>query len=77
MAEIQALYTLRENANLMVLPADKCNATVILNTADYMRKISHLLEDPSYRRMAKDPTLSMDRRTELLLKRSSILDDVV
>jgi hypothetical protein len=41
---------------LTVLPADKGNAAVILNTEDYTRKIATLLEDPAYRRLAKDPT---------------------
>jgi hypothetical protein len=54
-AEKEALWSLLCNANLMVLPADKCNATVILNTADYTHKILTRLEDPAYKKLAKDP----------------------
>jgi hypothetical protein len=38
-------------------------------------KISQMLEDPSYRRLAKDPEQSMEQSTMLLLKKSSIPDN--
>jgi hypothetical protein len=41
-AKIQALHLLQGNANLMVLSANKGNAMVVLNTTDYVGKISHL-----------------------------------
>jgi hypothetical protein len=54
-AEREALKTLKNNNDLTILPADKGNATVILNTVDYKQKIISLLEDP-YRRLNRDPT---------------------
>jgi len=33
--ERAALMTLKDNFNLTILPADKGNATVVLNTSDY------------------------------------------
>jgi len=39
--------------------ADKGNATMILNTVDY-KQITSLLEDPSYRRLARHPTDSIE-----------------
>ena len=69
------MKTLKENTNLTILPADKGNATVILNTTDYKQKITSLLEDPSYRRLARDPTDSMERKTTLLLKKSSLTEE--
>jgi len=57
------------------LQADNGNATAILSATDYVRKISHLLEDPSYRRLAKDYTRCMEQRTTLPFKKSSISDD--
>jgi predicted RNA-binding protein Jag len=59
-AEREALNTLKKITDLTILPADKDNATVILNTADYKQKITSLLEDPSYRRVARDPTDSTE-----------------
>jgi hypothetical protein len=47
---------LKNNTDLTILPADKGNATVILNTADYKQKIISILEDPAYRRLTRDPT---------------------
>jgi hypothetical protein len=43
--ERAALKTLKDNVNLTILPADKGNTTVVLNTSDYKQKIS----DPSGR----------------------------
>jgi len=68
-AERTALVTLKNNTNLTILPADKCNATVILNTVDYKQKITSLLEVPSYRRLAWDLTDSTERKTTLLIKK--------
>ena len=59
-AEREALKTIKKNTDLTILPTDKGNATVILNTVDYKQKIASLLEDPSYRRIARDPTDSTE-----------------
>jgi len=59
-AEREALRTLKKNTKLTILPADKGNATVVLNTVDYKQKITSLLQDPSYRRLARDPTDSTE-----------------
>jgi hypothetical protein len=70
------LRTLKKNTELTILPADKGNATVILNTVDYRWKITSLLEDPTYRRLARDPTESTERKTTLPLKKSTLTDDI-
>jgi hypothetical protein len=49
---------------------------VILNTADYKQKITSLLEDPSFRRLTRDPTDSTERKTTLLLKKSTLTEDI-
>ena len=59
-AERETLNTLKKSTNLSILPTDKGNATMILNTVYYKQKITSLLEDPSYRRVAKDPTDSTE-----------------
>jgi hypothetical protein len=74
-AEREALRTLKNNTDLTILPADKGNATVILNTAD-CKQITSLLEDPAYRRLTRDPTDSTERRTALLLKKSTLTEDI-
>ena len=60
--ERAALKTLKDNVNLTILPADKGNATVVLNTSDYKQKISSFLQDPAYRKVTKDPTDSIERK---------------
>jgi hypothetical protein len=52
---------------------DKGNVTVIFNTEDYARKTATLLEDPEYRRLDKNPTDAVDRKTSALIKMSSLL----
>jgi len=73
--EMAALKTLKDNVNLTILPAYKGNATVVLNTSDYKQKISSLLEDSSYRTLTKDPTDAIERKTILLLKKSSVTEE--
>jgi hypothetical protein len=63
-----AFKELRKNTDRTILPADKGDATVILNTLDY-KQITSLLEDPSYIRLARDPTDLTERKTTLLLKK--------
>jgi hypothetical protein len=66
--ERAALRTLKDNTHLTILPADKGNATVILNTTDYKQKIVSLLEDSAYKKLKKDPTETIERKTSQLLK---------
>ncbi|XP_071442881.1 uncharacterized protein [Hetaerina americana] len=68
--ERRALNTLRKNSAITVLPADKGNATVLLNAEDYHRKIQELLHDPTYRTIPRDPTDSIVRKTIALIKKS-------
>ena len=75
-AEREAPRTLKKYTELTILPADKGNATVLLNTVDYKQKISFLLDDPSDRRLAREPTDSTERKTTLLLKKSTPTEDI-
>jgi len=61
--------------NLIILPADKGNATVVLNTSEYKQKIFSLLQDPAYRKLTKDPTDSIERKTTALLEKSSTSEE--
>jgi hypothetical protein len=45
-------------------------------TLEYSRKIGALLEDPPYRGLASDPTEAVKRKTILLLKKSSLAEEV-
>ncbi|PNF41399.1 hypothetical protein B7P43_G14428 [Cryptotermes secundus] len=75
-AERRALRALKSNETLTVLPADKGNAAVVLATSDYNQKIAALLEDKTYRKLKKDPTDSIERKTLLLLKKSPFPEEI-
>ena len=65
--ERTALKTLKDNTQLTILPADNGNVTVILNTMDYKLKIASLLGDSVYKKLDKDHTDSIERKTIKLL----------
>jgi hypothetical protein len=50
----------RELTDLTILLADKVIAAVVLNTVDYNHNIGALLQDQTYRRVAKDPTKAVN-----------------
>lgn len=75
--EHNALRVLRADKDLVVLPADKGNAAVVLDSTTYKDKVTNLLSDPSYRKLDKDPTSRIENRTRTLLKRSELPTDIV
>ena len=57
--QIAALKSLQQNDKIIILPADKGRATVILNKEDYIRKCNEHLENGPYIKIKKDPTSSV------------------
>ncbi|GLV46112.1 hypothetical protein CBL_07179 [Carabus blaptoides fortunei] len=62
--EYTALKKLRDNQNIIVLPADKGNATVVVNSADYTNKMTAILADPVYKPITSDPTTYLEETTK-------------
>jgi hypothetical protein len=58
-------------------PGRQGNVTVVLNTKDYNEKILALLRASTYRRLPKDPTEAVQWKTTILLKKSSLPEEVV
>ncbi|XP_072144504.1 4-pyridoxate dehydrogenase-like [Dermacentor andersoni] len=59
---------LQENEDIVILPADKGNATVILDRVDYVNKINELLQDTSTNaKLARDPTKKVESELQKLL----------
>ena len=54
--------------DLVILTAEKGNATVVLDQADYKKRVENLLEDPVYRKISKDPTSATERKLTKELK---------
>ncbi|XP_019619742.1 PREDICTED: uncharacterized protein LOC109466463 [Branchiostoma belcheri] len=63
-----ALDDLRKDSSIIILPADKGRATVIMNKSEYQDKCSDLLNDSTtYCRLKKDPTNNYsDKLTKIL-----------
>ena len=63
-AELQALQELKADDSIMILLVDKGSAMVVMNTRDYQRKVEELLDLQTYRKLRKDPTAVVLRRTD-------------
>ena len=60
--ERAAIKALKEDKNITILPADKGNATVIMDTLQYVEKVKNLLTEPVYEKVKKDPTQTTEKR---------------
>ena len=70
--QIAALKSLEQNDNIIILPADKGRATVILSKEDYIRKCNEHLENGLYIKIKKDPTNSV---VSQITRKLSVLRD--
>ncbi|XP_075980176.1 uncharacterized protein LOC142979382 isoform X1 [Anticarsia gemmatalis] len=67
--ERQALKLIRDNRDILVLKADKGNATVVMNTTDYQQKVRDLLCDNKvYKPVSYNPTTRVTRRIRTLIQ---------
>ncbi|XP_052739858.1 uncharacterized protein LOC112042946 isoform X2 [Bicyclus anynana] len=68
-----ALMEIRNNEDILILPADKGNATVIVDTDAYENKINHLLSDTTtYKKLNHNPTT---RNTNKIIKLLQSIND--
>ncbi|CAH3046530.1 unnamed protein product, partial [Pocillopora meandrina] len=75
-----ALKNLKGDESIMVLPADKGRASVVMDTDTYRAKMFTLIENALYQLLNKDPTDRLIRKLSeklLTLKRSGYLSEVV
>ena len=56
-AERQALHNLQNNEKIVIKPADKGTATVIMSTTDYVAEGNRQLHSDTYKELPSDPTL--------------------
>ena len=56
------MRTLKEAEGINILPADKGNATVVLDKDQYRKKLMDLLADPVYEKMVTDQTPAIEKR---------------
>ena len=65
-----AVKELAKDDDIVILPADKGRATVVMDRKDYSAKMLTMLGDQNtYQLMAKDPTTSLENRMNSSLLR--------
>ena len=61
--EQQALKRLKNDSNIVILPADKGRVTVVMDKADYFGKMNALVNDKqTYEELKRDPTPALQRK---------------
>ncbi|KAK5648272.1 hypothetical protein RI129_003164 [Pyrocoelia pectoralis] len=74
--QLNTLNKLKKNENILVLPADKGNATVIVNTSDYHERMLNLINSPEYKMNKSDPTTYLEKKTKTIINSTTIPDDI-
>ena len=74
--ERAAVTSLRKNTDITILPADKGNTTVIMDTTEYEEKVLAILSKNPFRQLNKDPTRTNERRVNETLKRLLAKGDI-
>ena len=75
-----ALKSLKEDKSIMILPADKGRASVVLDADTYHAKMSALIDSGPYQLLNKDPTDRLTRKLSeklLTLKRNGHISEAV
>ena len=67
---------LKSDSDIVILKADKGNATVVMDSSDYESKVFDLLADPAYETTTRNPLGKIEATTKKLINQSSLLQDV-
>ena len=67
--QCKALHILKGDPNIVIVPADKGKATVIMDKPDYTRRMMLILEDKKYTPLRRDQTVKVENRFASILKR--------
>ena len=68
--ERQALKSLQDDDSIIILPADKGNATVVMDRLEYSNKLADLIGNGGYSKVKKDPTLKTERKLSRILNKN-------
>ena len=71
--ERQALKSQQDDNNMIILPADKGNATVVMDRVEYSNKLADLIGNGGYCKVKKDPTLKTERKLSQILGKNKDL----
>ena len=63
-----AVRALRNDSNIVIVPADKDKASIVMDRTDY-DKMRAILQDDQYRPLPRDPTVKVENKIADTLKR--------
>ena len=63
----KALKSLQDDNSIIILPADKGNATVAMGRVEYSNKLADLIGNGGYCKVKKDPTQKTERKLSQIL----------
>ena len=67
--EWAAVSNLKRDSSIVILEADKGNATVVMDKEEYENKVQDILGKQPFRKLSRDPTKSYEKRVNDELKR--------
>ncbi len=77
MLEFDALKSLNNNKDIVILKADNGGVVVILDKEDYQRKmLQHLCNNESYKKLNKNPLNKISKKVTLAIKSSSTISSL-
>ncbi|CAF1565839.1 unnamed protein product, partial [Didymodactylos carnosus] len=62
----KAIKTLKEDENIIIIPADKGGKVVVMNVEDYIKKIKEKLDTKAYQKLDEDPSKDRDEMNMML-----------
>ena len=65
---VLAIKLLEDDNYIIILPADKGNATVVIDRVVYSNKLADLIDNGGYCKVKKDPTLMTERKLSQILQ---------
>jgi hypothetical protein len=75
-AEHDALKTLSDNKDILVILTDTGNASVVTSGKDYKQKTYEHLSDRNYKLLTTDLNTAVERKATRMNKKSEIVDEV-
>ena len=60
--QLEAIHNLRNDSSIVILPADKGNATVLMDKETYDNKIHMIISEGNYSVIRRDPTKGIERK---------------
>ena len=71
--ERQAIKSLQDENSTLILPADKVNATMVMDRVECPNKMADLIGNGGYCKVKKDPTLKIERKLSQILGKNKDL----